>query len=167
MGDGPEGEALGSVFSAWESWSKSDLWGCIVAHISNKETQMTEKSRLPNILELFPFSAPQLQGTVGQQNPSLPEEMKSGDTCMCACVCAWACAHTRTWNYGYMCVRAHMCVCMHTRVPNRCAEICCKELVTVDKEIDRSQISRANGQAADNNCFHSLRTEFVLWGLSI
>lgn len=60
----------------------------IADDISNKETQMTEKSRLPDFLELVPFSAPQLQGTVGQQNPNLPEEMKSGDTYMCARVCA-------------------------------------------------------------------------------
>lgn len=102
---------LGILKQEWpvgNGWSK-----CIAADISNKETQVTGKSRLPDILELFPFSAPQLQGTVGQQNPSLPEEMKNGDTYMCARVCAWACAHTHAWNYGHVCVCTYVCVRTH------------------------------------------------------
>lgn len=74
---------------------------------------------------------------------------------MCMSMCTHTCMKLRA------CVCVHICVCTHTLVPNRCVDIYCKVLVTVDKEIDRSQISRANGQAADNNCFHSLRTEFV------
>lgn len=88
-------------------------------------------------------------------------------TLICVHVYAHEHVHTHVRETMGTCVYAHMCVYMHTLVPNKCAEIYCKELVTVDKEIGRSKICRANGQATNNNCYHSLRTEFVLQGLSI